>query len=60
LIVDCSNEIEFIASHFHEIDISRLEKFEQSMIEKILSLTKRVIKSEDWLSETIWGFIENG
>jgi hypothetical protein len=31
------NEIEFIASHFHELDISRLEKFEQLIVERILS-----------------------
>jgi hypothetical protein len=55
---DCSSEIEFIASHFHEIDISRLYKIEQSIIEKILSSDKLVIKSEDWLYERIWEFIE--
>jgi hypothetical protein len=51
--IGCSNEIEFIASHFHEIDISRLEKFEQSIVERILSSSKLVVKSEDWLYERI-------
>jgi hypothetical protein len=50
---DCSNEIEFIASHFHEVRISRLEKFEQSIVERILSSNKLVIKSENRLYETI-------
>jgi hypothetical protein len=58
LVVDCSNEIKFIASRFREIDISRLENFEQSIIERIMPSTKLVIKSDLWLSETIWRFIE--
>jgi hypothetical protein len=40
--VDCSNETEFIASHFHELDISRPEKFEQRIAERILSSNKLV------------------
>jgi hypothetical protein len=44
---DCSNEIEFIASHFHDIDISKLDMFEQSIVERILSSIKLVIKNED-------------
>jgi hypothetical protein len=56
---DCSNEIKFIASHFHEIDISRLEKFEPSSVERILSSNELVNKSEDWIYETIWRFVEN-
>jgi hypothetical protein len=56
---DCSNEIEFIASHFQEVDVSRLEKFEQSVVERVLLSNRLVIKGEDWLYETIWRFIEN-
>jgi hypothetical protein len=44
---------------FHEIDISRLEKSEQSIVERILSSTKLFIKSENSLYETIWQFIAN-
>jgi hypothetical protein len=56
---NCSNETEFTASHFHEIDISRFEKFGQSIVERILSSTQPVIQGEDWLYETIWRFAEN-
>jgi hypothetical protein len=59
LIVDRSNEIEFIGSYFRETDISSLKRFEQSIIGRILSATKPVIKSEDSLYETVWRFVEN-
>jgi hypothetical protein len=59
LIIDCSNEIESIGSHFRETGISRLKRLKQSIVERILSSRKPVVKREDCLYETVWRVIEN-
>jgi hypothetical protein len=55
---DISNEIEFIAVHLEDIDKSELGKFEPEILSRILSSDGLKIKSEDWLYELIWEFIE--
>jgi hypothetical protein len=56
---ECSKEISFIASHFHEINISGLCKFDDTILSRILSSDELMIKSEDWLYEMIWKLIKD-
>jgi hypothetical protein len=44
---DISKEVEFIASHFHEVDTSELKRFDVGILSKILSSKLLKIKSED-------------
>jgi hypothetical protein len=55
---ECLKEISFIASHFHEIDISGLCKFDDTILSRILSSDELRIKSEDWLYDMIWKLVE--
>jgi hypothetical protein len=55
----CSNEIEAIALYFREIDVAGLDKFDQQVVGRILSLKGLKVKSEDWLYEVIWRFVEH-
>jgi hypothetical protein len=57
--LECSKEISFIASHFHEIDISGFPEFDHSILSQILSSDELMIKSEDWLYEMIWKLVAN-
>jgi hypothetical protein len=56
--IDYSQEIAFIALHFHEIDISDLVICDQSILSRIFLSTELKIKSEDWLYEQIWQLVE--
>jgi hypothetical protein len=47
--VDCSREIEFAASHFHELDESSIHELEAGMLFKIFQSKSLKIKSDDWL-----------
>jgi hypothetical protein len=58
LNIDCSHEIEFIASHFTDIDISGIGTIDQTILSRILMSNKLKIKNEDWLYETIWRLVE--
>jgi hypothetical protein len=57
---ETSKEIDFIASHFVEVDKSDLKGLDESIFGLILSSDKLKIKSEDWLYEMIWSFVEEG
>jgi hypothetical protein len=51
-------EIEFIASHFREIEVSNLYKTDQIIIGRILYASRLKVKNEDWLYEEMWKFVE--
>jgi hypothetical protein len=55
---DCSHEIDFIASHLHEIDISNVKCIDFSILSRIFSSAQLKIKSEDWFYDVIWKFVE--
>jgi hypothetical protein len=55
---DISKEVEFIASHFHQVDTSELKKFDVGILSEILSSKLLKIKSEDWLCDLIWSLVE--
>jgi hypothetical protein len=56
---DCSREIDFIASHFTEIDESSLKTLDDSILSQILSSSSLKIENEDWLYEHIWSLVES-
>jgi hypothetical protein len=58
LNLDCSREIDIIASRFHEFDISLLEKIEETTLSRIVMWNELKIKSKDWLYETIWRLVD--
>jgi hypothetical protein len=55
---DCSREINFLASHLYEIEISSRRDFDISMLRAILSSDELKIKSEDWLYDELWSLLE--
>jgi hypothetical protein len=53
--INCEREVEFISSHFHEIDKSKLDELELFDFDKILSSKSLCISSEDSLFDFISG-----
>jgi hypothetical protein len=57
-ILAFSTEVEFITSLFHEVDTSRLQRFDVGILSEVLSSKLLKIKSEDWFCHLIWSLPE--
>jgi hypothetical protein len=55
--LDCSAEIEFAASHLHEISQNDIEELDTTDLSNIISSRSLRIKSEDWLYEVVKNFV---
>jgi hypothetical protein len=59
---DCSREIEFIAAHFHELDIFQLRAIEEMTLEnwsRVLSSPRLKVVSQDWLYDVVWSLAQS-